>query len=105
MASNYQRLQNEAANEFIRHTLHTLHTKTDLDPGLFAQNDILIDRTRSRVAPSNSFPSMHVSVATLTALHLYNNLKPFVGQCPALPFLFPVLIATSSLSPHPPPLS
>jgi membrane-associated phospholipid phosphatase len=40
---------------------------------------------------------MHVSVATLTALHLYNNLKPFVGQCAVLVFLFPVLIATSSL--------
>jgi len=40
---------------------------------------------------------MHVSVATLTALHLYNNLKPFVGQYAVLLFLFPVLIATSSL--------
>jgi hypothetical protein len=39
-------------------------------------------------APSNSFPSMHVSVATLTALHLYNNLKPFVGQCAVLVFYF-----------------
>jgi len=48
-------------------------------------------------APSNSFPSMHVSVATLTALHLYNNLKPFVGQGAVLVFLFPVLIAISSL--------
>jgi membrane-associated phospholipid phosphatase len=48
-------------------------------------------------APSNSFPSMHLSVATLTALHLYNNLKPFVGQYAILVFLFPILIATSSL--------
>lgn len=41
-------------------------------------------------ARSNSFPSMHTSVATLTALHLL----PFVG----LPvFAFPVLIAASCL--------
>jgi membrane-associated phospholipid phosphatase len=39
-------------------------------------------------ARSNSFPSMHVSVATLTSLHLL----PHLG---ALVFLFPVLIAMS----------
>jgi membrane-associated phospholipid phosphatase len=48
-------------------------------------------------APSNSFPSLHVSVATLTALHLYNNLNPFAGQYAVLVFLFPVLIAISSV--------
>jgi membrane-associated phospholipid phosphatase len=41
-------------------------------------------------ARSNSFPSMHVSVATLTALHLV----PHLG---AAAFLFPALIALSCL--------
>jgi hypothetical protein len=36
-------------------------------------------------APSNCFPSMHVSVAMLTALHAYGRLGPLV-------FLFPALI-------------
>src|SRR5262249_48919628 len=39
-------------------------------------------------AASNCFPSMHVSVATLTALHAYSSLGPFV-------FAFPLLIAMS----------
>ncbi len=38
--------------------------------------------------PSNCFPSMHVSVATLTALHAYAHLGPWA-------FAFPVLIAIS----------
>jgi membrane-associated phospholipid phosphatase len=41
-------------------------------------------------APSNSFPSMHVSVAMLTAMHLL----PHLG---AMAFAFPVLIAFSCL--------
>ena len=41
-------------------------------------------------ARSNSFPSMHTSVATLTALHLYPSLGPCV-------FAFPALIALSCL--------
>jgi membrane-associated phospholipid phosphatase len=41
-------------------------------------------------ARSNSFPSMHVSVATLTALHL----QPFLG---AAAFAFPMLVALSCL--------
>ena len=41
-------------------------------------------------APSNSFPSMHTSVATLTALHLL----PYVGP---VALAFPVLIALSCL--------
>ena len=41
-------------------------------------------------ARSNSFPSMHTSVATLTALHLLPFLGPWV-------FTFPVLIALSCL--------
>ena len=39
-------------------------------------------------APSNCFPSMHVSVAMLTALHAHASLGPLV-------FLFPALIALS----------
>lgn len=39
---------------------------------------------------SNCFPSMHVSVATLTALLAYSTLGPWV-------FLFPVLIALSCM--------
>jgi membrane-associated phospholipid phosphatase len=41
-------------------------------------------------ARSNSFPSMHTSVATLTALHLYPSLGTWV-------FLFPGLIGASCL--------
>ena len=41
-------------------------------------------------AASNSFPSMHVSVAMLTALHLYSGLGAWV-------FAFPSLIALSCL--------
>jgi membrane-associated phospholipid phosphatase len=41
-------------------------------------------------APSNCFPSMHVSVATLTAFHLQSALGPWA-------FVFPVLIALSCL--------
>lgn len=41
-------------------------------------------------APSNSFPSMHTSVATLTALHLYSSLGPGV-------FAFPAFIGLSCL--------
>jgi len=42
---------------------------------------------------SNCFPSMHVSVATLTALHMMNN-APAWGYWPVL---FPLLIALSAL--------
>ncbi|MDB5032918.1 MAG: hypothetical protein JWQ98_159 [Chlorobi bacterium] len=41
-------------------------------------------------APSNSFPSMHTSVAMLTAMHLYHSLGPWA-------FAFPALIALSCL--------
>lgn len=41
-------------------------------------------------APSNCFPSMHVSVATLTALHALPTLGPWV-------WAFPVLIALSCI--------
>jgi len=41
-------------------------------------------------AASNSFPSMHVSVAMLTAMHLYASLGPWVVT-------FPVLIALSCM--------
>jgi len=42
---------------------------------------------------SNCFPSMHVSVAMLTALHLLYN-APFLG---AWVFSFPILISLSAL--------
>jgi membrane-associated phospholipid phosphatase len=41
-------------------------------------------------AASNSFPSMHTSVATLTALHLVPHLGPWS-------YVFPILIALSCL--------
>jgi membrane-associated phospholipid phosphatase len=41
-------------------------------------------------SPANSFPSMHTSVATLTAMHLWPHLGPAV-------LLFPGLIALSCL--------
>ncbi len=44
-------------------------------------------------ADTNCFPSMHVSVATLTSLHLLNN-KPDLGL---YVFLFPILISISAL--------
>mgnify|MGYP001415552987 FL=1 len=43
---------------------------------------------------TNCFPSMHVSVATLVALHMWTNVGEMVGYWP---FLFPVLIAFSAL--------
>ena len=45
----------------------------------------------------NSIPSMHVSVATLTALHLNRNLTPLIGHYAALSLLFPVLIGISAV--------
>jgi membrane-associated phospholipid phosphatase len=46
---------------------------------------------------SNCFPSMHVSVSMLTALHLYDVLYPIAGLYATLSFLFPILIALSTL--------
>jgi membrane-associated phospholipid phosphatase len=46
---------------------------------------------------SNSIPSMHVSVATLTALHLYSNLNIAMGAFAPLVFTFPVAIALSAI--------
>jgi membrane-associated phospholipid phosphatase len=45
----------------------------------------------------NSIPSMHVSVSTLAALHLCQNLAHDIGYLAQLAFLFPILIAISSL--------
>lgn len=45
----------------------------------------------------NSIPSMHVSVSTLTAFHLYQNLSPEAGPYSLFAFLFPLLIAISAL--------
>jgi len=46
---------------------------------------------------SNSIPSMHVSVATLTALHLHSTLPQGWGDWLLLVYLFPALIAASAL--------
>jgi membrane-associated phospholipid phosphatase len=46
---------------------------------------------------SNSIPSMHVSVATLTAIHLYDTLAPGLGDFALLSYGFPVLIAMSAV--------
>jgi hypothetical protein len=46
---------------------------------------------------TNSLPSMHVSVATLTAIHLCNTLAPMLGSYAMLSYAFPVLIALSAL--------
>lgn len=45
----------------------------------------------------NSIPSMHVSVSTLAAFHLYQNLSLETGIYSLLAFLFPLLIALSAL--------
>jgi membrane-associated phospholipid phosphatase len=45
----------------------------------------------------NSFPSMHVSVACLTALHISDNLAPIIGDYALLSITFPLLIGISSL--------
>lgn len=45
----------------------------------------------------NSIPSMHVSVATLTALHLQAGLAPSYGAAASWVHLFPVLIALSAI--------
>jgi len=45
----------------------------------------------------NSIPSMHVSVSTLAAFHLYHNLSADAGIYAHTAFLFPVLIAISAL--------
>jgi membrane-associated phospholipid phosphatase len=61
-----------------------------LDHGMSGQ---LLQIVRRLDAPSNCFPSMHVSVATLTALHL-------VRICPATgPWIaaFPILVAVSAV--------
>jgi membrane-associated phospholipid phosphatase len=45
----------------------------------------------------NSIPSMHVSVSTLAAFHLHQNLSIDNSAYSLLPFLFPLLIAISAL--------
>lgn len=47
--------------------------------------------------PVNCFPSMHVAVAMLTALHLNTNLEYLKSDLVLLVFAFPVLIAISAL--------
>ncbi len=48
-------------------------------------------------APTNCFPSMHVSVATLTALHMINNLTLDWGNLTIIFYAFPVLIGLSAV--------
>jgi hypothetical protein len=45
----------------------------------------------------NSIPSMHVSVSTLAALHLFDNVTPLLGDYALVTFAFPVVIAMSCL--------
>jgi membrane-associated phospholipid phosphatase len=68
-------------------------------------------RQRSRSSPSekllgyvqsidrggNCFPSMHMAVATLSALHIANNLSPHLGQLSDTVFVAPLLIGASAL--------
>lgn len=46
---------------------------------------------------STSFPSMHVSVATLVALHLFNLYAPQFGGWALCVYIFPILISISTL--------
>lgn len=48
-------------------------------------------------ARSNSFPSAHVSIATLAAIHLFSNLAPVLGKFALACFLFPLLISASAV--------
>ncbi|WP_370540471.1 phosphatase PAP2 family protein [Azospirillum sp. INR13] len=48
-------------------------------------------------ARTNSFPSMHVSVAMLTALHLTDNLQGMFGPWSYLALIFPTLISLSTV--------
>ncbi len=48
-------------------------------------------------SPLNCFPSMHVSVATLTAFHLFRNLEPHINAFSNIAFFFPILISISAL--------
>jgi membrane-associated phospholipid phosphatase len=47
--------------------------------------------------PVNCFPSMHVSVATLTALHLDSNLFMYIRNWSSISLIFPILIGISTL--------
>lgn len=46
---------------------------------------------------SNSMPSMHVSVATLTGIYLAQALEPSLGRGAIAAYAFPVLIALSAI--------
>ena len=45
----------------------------------------------------NSIPSMHVSVATLTAIHLHSGLAATLGPYAPIVYLFPLMIALSAI--------
>jgi membrane-associated phospholipid phosphatase len=59
-------------------------------PGARGRSERFLALVQRFDAPSNSFPSMHTSVAMLTALHLQPHLGAWV-------WLFPLLIAASCL--------
>lgn len=48
-------------------------------------------------ATANSIPSMHVSMATLTAIHLHTTLSPMLGAFAVLAYAFPVVVALSAI--------
>jgi membrane-associated phospholipid phosphatase len=62
------------------------HSRREPDSG--ARSERFLKFVRNFDAESNCFPSMHVSVATLTALHAQATLGPVA-------FAFPLLIAVS----------
>lgn len=48
-------------------------------------------------AQTNCFPSMHVSVATLTAIHMAENIAPVMGGSVIVVYAFPILIGLSAI--------
>lgn len=57
----------------------------------------LLHRIQTLDAPGASFPSMHVSVSTLAALHLASGLEPALGAMAQAAYAFPVLIGLSAV--------
>jgi membrane-associated phospholipid phosphatase len=74
---------------FVFYPVETPRHWRDLNRGRTLSEKFLLF-VRKFDAPSHCFPSMHVSVAMLTALHAQPTLGPWV-------FLFPALIALSCL--------
>lgn len=57
----------------------------DANTSLSARLPALVQRYDARTC---TFPSIHVSIATLTSIHLFYNLGPAIGDYAALSFLF-----------------